>query len=159
MQSFQSVEDDLHIISDSSFACSSSSSSSSSSSLSSPLVRSRPLSRDNGMTKWPCSYCGLEYARLAYPYDTCTPECALTFCSDSALNFNAVYANLRSRFSGPTDYYPCPIPGKERPREGEERTEYEDRCTTLCYGEGRSHERSVRQNALQYALSSDLHRK
>jgi hypothetical protein len=160
MESFQSVEDDLHVLVDSSAASSYASSSSSSFTLTEDGAfdagRFRKKTNTDGVR---CSFCEILYQRLDFPFDTCTPECALTFCVDSAHNFNATYANLLSRFSGRTKYYPCPIPNRARPADNESPEEYGARCTLLCYGEGGCKEKTVRQHALEFALSSDMTRK
>ena len=162
MESFQSVEDDLHELVDSSFASSSYASSSSvcfestedDEFATAGRFRKKTIQEGNL-----CSFCGLSYHHLEFPFDTCTPECALTFCVDSEQNFNATYANLLSRFAGSSAYYPCPVPNRVRPENGEDSDDYRARCTRLCYGDRECKERTVRHNAIEFALSSDMHRK
>lgn len=105
-----------------------------------------------------CAYCGYAYNRLEYAHGTCSPECALTYCRTSSNDFDAVYANLLSRFSRDQDYFPCPIPEPSAPKEDEEQQDYAQRCTIQCYGNSSGRERTVRENALQYALSVDIRR-
>lgn len=103
-----------------------------------------------------CAFCEYEYNRLEYPFGTCTPECGLTYCRDNPEVFNALYANLQSRFSMGRDYFPRPIPDPCMPRSNESKQDFSERCTIQCYGTDSCRERSVREGAIEYALSSDV---
>ena len=158
MESFESVEDDLHILcsnpdnSSSSSSCASSSNASSASGWS--PKKKKP---HHGEEEKRCSFCDYPFERLEYSFGTCTPECALGFCSDNAHNFNATHANIRSRFPNP-NYYPKAIPSTHRERNGLSRAQYFNERIALCYGNDSSVEKSVRENAFQYATSKDLPR-